>query len=1613
MKWLVQLRGPVKPEHKVRLVQAGARLGDYVPDFSFIASMTRKDRGAVEQLDFVRGVIRLKPAYKIHPRLKDGAGRVRSEKARLTVHVRLDHVGDRPLVTGEVQRLGGKIQGATQDQMRVELTPAAVSALAGLEEVISVDEVLVMHLFNDITRWVIQSGVTDSTPVWEHGLHGENQIIGLGDTGIDYDMPFFRDPDGNPIGSTHRKLVAYDTTWGDDYDFASGHGTHVAGALAGDRTPVDGSTTGNGMAPKARIYFQDLTPGTSNNLFLPEDLGDLFAPAYAGGARLHSDSWGATPDSGSDYNSDAANVDRYLWQHKDFLAVFAAGNSGPGQQSVVTPGTAKNVVTVGANGYHGFGITDFSSRGPTADGRLKPTVVAPGDSIVSASSDGLRDSNNSGLESKSGTSMATPAVAGAAALVRQYFEQGYYPTGLASAPNAMQPSAALVKATLINSARDMGDADFAHIPSGDMGWGRVTLADTLAFEGGRLTVRDEASGLQTGESTSTVFASDGTQPLKVTLAWSDYPALAQAGVALVNDLDLTVVAPDGTGYVGNSFADGHSIAGGTADRRNVEEQVLVSGQAGAYRVVVSGYNVPSGPQPYALVVRGAVVVDHRGVLTLDRGMYRGTETIQITLRDSDLDVNPAQVDVVSIIVKSGAEPQGETVVLTETGPHTGLLTGQVALMLGEPPVPGDGKLTVSASDTITAIYQDANDGSGNPAQAAASANIDSLPCVISAVTVETVTDTTARITWTTDKPARSHVIYGEQPTSLMTSATGFLSTAHSIDLTGLREGASYIFSAVSITDAGVETIQDDVGGNYAFTTLILPPTVSISSGLPNQTTNAWALVRGVARDPSGIQRITINDHEVTFDPATEVTFSERMRVNLGDNTFTIVVTDAVNASTHVTFLVKRLPPPDFTISMQAPAVFRHGIAASIQLQCGNQGPGDVLGPYGPSVWVYRSSDAILDPSDTLVDMILWTDPLPNSGSATYTRMYVPDYAYFSTGPQYLIAVIDPNDSYFENGEDENNMNFVNRVNRQSNNVAVAPINVLGPELTIAGVSNPVAANPGDEIDVTVGIRNDTWAGNTMTPTFFSILLSSDPDIGWYGDTSLGQFQMPGLIAYGTTATGTFKVRIPMSISGRYFIGAIVSSDRSLVGSDSLAGNEITIGPPPATPFVVRGSDALGDPIRGAIAASGARLGYSPAGSGVGEDYLVHGWQSIAPMSRELRSSVASAHPAWTPEINEVIGLDAVVVVEKSTGSQCGNIDVALGRDGSADQTHDNLVQLILGGKGGEGTLVACSHPDRLAAIQNFAACNHVQTIEHFYRPDDNSGEAEILKQKLHIKRFCNGSAFGGFNRSAQDNDPIRRTCKSPQPSGDSMENCTIRSGDYKSWCPPGSTGCTQGLVVALSEVDPGSTNVTTSIANRVKSDSTGASFGFASRQAVMLSSGQTVAARFNTISPSNFSVRHNAYLLSRRLLLVRADDYPTTSRNAEELKLYQWATARWSDADPDQDPGRCKMDRLLVQYGLITCTDDCYEEPSGPSNLCSLGFVAAVESTHACMTGTERSWRPDCRPGIDVSCNAGEVCTDLGLFPPKVLPGAGYACWANADCMSGVCQTGALSNTCE
>jgi hypothetical protein len=585
--FLVQFDGPISERHRSRAAACGVELLDYVPNFAFVARGSAAARAELAASPEVVWSGALHPAYKLERRLLDADANDRSARRLVVVGFRgvEREALEAQLATRKLELLSANF-ALERWLVVVEATAADARALAASDDVQWIEPEPQLELRNNNMTWAVQTNVNLDRKVWNRGITGVGQVLGHIDSALALNSCFFSDPSGAPIGPTHRKLVFASSSGGDT------HGTHTAGSLAGDAAPVSGSTSERGIAFGAKLAHTTGLPTTT--------FASVAGAHAAVGARVHSNSWG--DDTTTAYNTLCAQIDALQWSDEQQLVVFSTSNS----PSVRNPENAKNLLAVGAT-LNGAGANNLCSggAGPTADGRRKPELFAPGCNVLSA---GVSGCSTSVL---SGTSMAAPAVAGAAALVRQYFMDGFHPSGAANAADAFTPSGALLKALLVNSGQDM--TSIAGYPSDQEGWGRIELDNALYFAGdqSRLVVFDvpHAAGLATGQSASHAFSiTSSAVTLRVTLAYSDAPGALNAANPVVNDLDLVLTGPTGQVFLGNVFAAGVSTSGGAPDKKNNLERILVPAPAtGTWVLEVSGANVPLATQGYALCVTGDVV----------------------------------------------------------------------------------------------------------------------------------------------------------------------------------------------------------------------------------------------------------------------------------------------------------------------------------------------------------------------------------------------------------------------------------------------------------------------------------------------------------------------------------------------------------------------------------------------------------------------------------------------------------------------------------------------------------------------------------------------------------------------------------------------------------------------------------------------------------------------------------------------------------------------------------------------------------------------------------------------------------------------------------------------
>jgi subtilisin family serine protease len=638
---IIQFTGPIQQAWKDLVTHYGVVLFDYLPEFAFMARLNTEIKAQITTLPFVKYIEPISPEYKYSvdtlvnymastkPFITDFRVQFFNNRENPT-----KNIGIKENALHSIINLGAEILTISETKVDIRIQSNLLENVASIPEVQWLTPVPEFRYMNDVATGIIEA----ATARENLSLDGTGQVVTVCDTGLD----------NGSIVNIHedfrgRVLHAYSlgrmNDWSDDdihdpFGFgAGGHGTHVAGSVLGAGNHSNGQY--RGIAYNATLVIQS-TMMNNGGLYVPSNLNNLFSPPYnTYNSRIHTNSWGSENNPGK-YVDSSQEVDEFIWDHKDQVILFAAGNYEFSPQKVYSPGTAKNCITVGASEslrsaaelpsyYQQCNNIDqrasFSCYG-TDDNRIKPDIVAPGTGILSTRSSKIPDPDNHYWQGfndyyayAGGTSMSTPIAAGTVTIIRQYY------TDL----EGIEPSAALVKATLINGARDMRPSGGTPtIPNILEGWGRIDLKNSIYPNlPSNLIYVDNETGLTTGKNYSfTIDLINNSHPLNITMVWSDYPASTSASSALVNDLHLNVTHVDSDeSFKGNVFKNGWSSSDdadanpnwdtsvpkdGYDNRNNVEGVRLESPKIGRYRITVVGNNVPNGPQPFAFAITGGL-----------------------------------------------------------------------------------------------------------------------------------------------------------------------------------------------------------------------------------------------------------------------------------------------------------------------------------------------------------------------------------------------------------------------------------------------------------------------------------------------------------------------------------------------------------------------------------------------------------------------------------------------------------------------------------------------------------------------------------------------------------------------------------------------------------------------------------------------------------------------------------------------------------------------------------------------------------------------------------------------------------------------------------------------
>jgi subtilisin-like proprotein convertase family protein len=965
---LVQFVGPIKQEWLDDLTRRGIRPVQYIESNAYLVFADAAGRRALDELAVQGSVVQYSgayhPYYKLGPTLRVPVSQPVSDNRLVPVTIQiLSHDGS-AATEKQIEAVAASIDSDWEQvlgyrNIHATLPLARVAEIASLPDVTWVAERLPITM-NDEKQGQIVAGhfngsfTGPSAPGYKAFLDGKGfptdpnayPIVGLSDDGVGNGST--TNGAGDPTftklgdGTTSRIAFVKNCTSNPLGNGVDGHG-HINTSIVGGydvRTgdpyqDVDGYQRGMGMNPYGRMAMTKIFANGGSY-----DIGGcggtdagVITNSYGLGARISSNSWGCSGCAGSydtssqAYDAGTRDADPVAAGNQEYLFIFAAGNSGPSTATVGTPGNGKNMVTaaasenqrsdwtdgcaVGPTGAdNAMDIIDFSSRGPSPGGRVKPEITAPGTHIQGTASvdpaydgsgvcDQYQPTTQTIFAASSGTSHSTPSIAGTASLYYRWLQDHYL--------NAV-PSPALTKAYLLTHTTYLtGVSANDTLPSNVQGYGMPNLE--MAFDSTPRYLVDQSVRFDNSGDTWVFHGSvaDASKPVRIVMVYTD--AAGAVGTSpQVNNLNLQAVVGSST-YNGNVFSGQYSVTGGSPDNANNYEAVfLPAGTTGAITINVNAFNIAGDGVPnvgdatdqdFALVCYNCATC--AGTISTDHPSYNCGSAINITLGDSDLTGLGTQV----VTVRSTTEPTPENVTLNESPANSGVFVGTFPTSSGAP-VHGDGAISVANGDLVTLSYLDVS-ACGNPnVTVEQTAAIDCQAPIISNVHTSNVTGNSAILLWDTNEPANSSVTYGAAPPPPGTTPPTLpaLTTSHAYSLTGLSACTPYVFSVASTDAANNSASADNGGAYYTFATGVnVQPTypylgapVAIPDNLPS---GASATISVPDAKPIVDLNVTINSLTHTFDgdlvihligpDATDVVLSLN-RGSSGDN-FTNTVFD--------------------------------------------------------------------------------------------------------------------------------------------------------------------------------------------------------------------------------------------------------------------------------------------------------------------------------------------------------------------------------------------------------------------------------------------------------------------------------------------------------------------------------------------------------------------------------------------------------------------------------------------------------------------------------------------------------------------------------------------------
>lgn len=901
---VVQFDGPVSDAKRAELRAAGLSLLNYVGDNAYFAAFDDAgvNQDALRNVSSLRASMAIQRDWKLHPSLVrdeihewaivDGAKNPREKDVMSKSGPRIGTADDETIVAvyvlfhpdvtldttgrGIIGNLGGRIQSHLRsiNGFVVELPAKNIKALASDDAVQYIEPPLPQFSnLNNSNRIITGADIVQAAPY---------NLDGTGVTVLVYD--------GGEVLASHPDFGGRATVR--DSSGTSDHATHVAGTVGGSGADSGGQY--RGMAPNVTIESYGFEqPGGLSEGFLYTDPGDLEADYNEAintfGADISNNSIGTnTAPNGypcewtGDYGVTGALIDaiargslgdpmRIVWANGNERQTTRCGDL---YNTTAPPAGAKNHITVGALNSNDDSVTSFTSWGPVDDGRIKPDISGPGcqsnddNDVTSTSSFG-------GYTGKCGTSMSSPTIAGLSALLLQDYRAHY--------PGDPDFRNSTLKAMLANTAQDVEQVG----PDYKTGYGSVRIEPAINLMRAENFVEETVSQ---GDTYSLIIVvNPGDPEMRVTLAWDDVPGTPNVDPVLVNDLDLQVFDPNGVRHFPWTLDPLNPATPAVQNQEdhinNIEQVTAANPMAGAWRVDIVGTSVPQGPQPFSVAANPVLVnCSDAGIARFDRSKYACESEGGVTVIDCGLNTDDLVIETVSVVVASSTEPGGETLLLTETAAASAAFVTTIGFSTTD----AAGVVHVTAGDSLTVTYIDADDGDGNfNVVVTDNAVVDCTPPVISNVQVGAVNPRDAALSFDSDELANGTVDYGLSCGALTDSASGGLVTSHAFGLTGLVDDTTYFFT-VSATDEAGNSVADNNGGScYSFTTPEVPDYFSeqFSAGMdiqnskitftPNASVDFYEAcietIVALPTDPAGGTSVSLSDDgNDSFTPAQPV-----------------------------------------------------------------------------------------------------------------------------------------------------------------------------------------------------------------------------------------------------------------------------------------------------------------------------------------------------------------------------------------------------------------------------------------------------------------------------------------------------------------------------------------------------------------------------------------------------------------------------------------------------------------------------------------------------------------------------------------------------------------------